>query len=64
MIQWRPITDLPDGFDNERDMLLWLHGTDGEAVVGSWSGNGWEVGDNPCPVFDTVTHFAEINPPS
>lgn len=71
-IEWLPISDLPDAFKDGRQVLIW---DDGSAVVCFWrhggspSVTGWDTGyasemyGDPI-MAESVTHFAEITPPS
>lgn len=67
MIQWHPISELPDALKDGRQLLLWS----GEADVGRWSASGAYFGTGTPGWSDVIeggelsgiTHFAEINSP-
>ena len=64
-IDWSQISELPDEFKDGRDLLVWNGGC---AIEANWYNNfgngvaGWRDGDHRR--LDSVTHFAELNPPS
>lgn len=63
LINWQPITSMPDDRKDGRPMLLW---DDGRPIIGCWLkfGGSWEWAEQQeFMTIDNPTYWADINPP-
>jgi hypothetical protein len=75
VIDWKPVSKLPEHLKDGRQVLLWSDGISPCADVGTWAANRiwdgddealggyWEALYDSAKIYD-ITYFAEVQPPS